>query len=105
MAVNASAIVTAMEPIRSYFNKFKTIQSREQIVSGLYGQIAFLAIGCFNMGLGIAILAREIKRGDPFGTVVSFKVLVATSFLMVLSSAFWIRKSVRGLLAAPAPDV
>ena len=85
------------------FNKRNTVQSRAQIVSGLYGQIALLAIGCFNLGMGMAILMREIKRGDQFETVVSLKVFAAASFLLALGSAFWIRKSVRGLSAESSP--
>ena len=88
-----------MERMRSYFNKRKTVQSPAQVVLGLYGQIALLAIGCFNLGLTIVLLVGEIKRGDPFGTLVNFKVEAVVSFLMILGSAFWIRKSVRRLSA------
>jgi len=66
--------------------------------------IMLIAIGSFNLGVGILTLMRDWKRGNPHGAVSLEIAGIAASFLIVLLSAIFIRIWIRRLLAQLPPE-
>ncbi|MGD0733283.1 MAG: hypothetical protein ABR956_18605 [Terracidiphilus sp.] len=92
-----------MEYFRRQFDQRTTVQTNRQVLSGLSSQILLLAIGCVNLGMFVILMTTEGKRGDPNGVVVYFRIAVASSFAMVLTCGFGIRRSIRRLLLEAPP--
>lgn len=89
-----------MDRVNQLFDLRGVPQAPSKIVSSLYLQIMFLAIGAFNLAIFICLFSRDVRRGNPSGLVTFFAVDMAGFALMILLASIGIRRSIHRLLDA-----